>query len=330
MNPNLDTITGVIDCALYGTQESEFGRRLESFIDEIARFSQGKIRIARAPEDPGLPACPCFRISSGEHAGMVYAALPAGHQLPPFLKALEWLSGEDPAASNSGTAAIPCPTPTEIQVLISENCPHCPKVVEAAAFLSCRHSGISCCVIDAGQFPEIAQKYGVKSTPATILDRRLVLTGGISAGRLLELIEIRGTPKFEMEVVLSLIGARRIQESAECLAHDAGRRVILDLVQAPDFSKRLSALVVIEKALEDNPDAVRTMAPSFEALLGNQDARIRGDIADLLGKIGSAHTIPQLEPLTSDPDPDVAEIAAEAIDELRKRTEKNATNSTKK
>jgi thiol-disulfide isomerase/thioredoxin len=319
MNPNFDTLKGVVDCTLYRTQESEFGRRLESFIKEMCQLSQGKIRIVRASEDTGLPACPCFSISARGRAGIVYAALPAGFQFAPFLKALEWLTRDEPSGINPKVASIPSPTPAEIQVLISENCPHCPKVVEAAVFLAGRYPWISCCVIDAGQYPDIAQKYGVKSAPATIVDRRLVLVGSITADRLMELIEIRGTPKFEMEVVLSLIAGRRISEAAECLARDAGRQVILNLAQEPDFSKRLSALVVIEKALEDNPDAVRAMAPSFAALLGNQDARIRGDIADLLGKIGNSHTIEQLEPLTSDPDPDVAEIAAEAIDMLRTR-----------
>ena len=158
----------------------------------------------------------------------------------------------------------------------------------------------------------------MKSVPAVILDRRLVLTGNVTVDRLKALIEIRGTLQFELEVVQSLIDTGRIAEAADCLAQDAGREIILALIQNPDFSKRLSALVVIEKALDDKPDVVRTLVPSLVAMLRHTDSRIRGDVADLLGKIGDPRVIAQLEPLIADPDPDVGEAAAEAIAELRK------------
>jgi hypothetical protein len=318
MNSTLLGLENIIECTLYRTEESEFGRKLESLVEEMRRVSPEKIRITRGADDSGLPACPCFRISSCGRAGIVYAALPLGLQLPPFIKALEWIAGKEPSVSGPEIASIS--SPAEIQVLISENCPHCPKAAEAANLVASRHPSISSCIIDAGQFPEICRKYGIQSAPATIVDRRLVLIGNTTADRLIELIRIRGSRQFEMEAVLSLIESRRIAEAAECLVNDAGRQVILALAQDPDFSKRLSAMVVIEKALDDNPDALRAMAPSFAALLTHRDARIRGDIADLLGKIGDARTIALLEPLTADPDPDVAEIAAEAIADLRKQS----------
>jgi HEAT repeat protein len=52
-------------------------------------------------------------------------------------------------------------------------------------------------------------------------------------------------------------------------------------------------------------------------MLSHYDARIRGDVADLLGKIGDPAAIPHLEPLISDPDPDVAEAAVDALEELK-------------
>ena len=76
--------------------------------------------------------------------------------------------------------------------------------------------------------------------------------------------------------------------------------------------------MIVERALEDKPEAVRALIPSLIGMLSNDDSRIRGDIADLLGKIGDPQVIPNLEPLLADPDPDVSEAAADAIEELRK------------
>jgi hypothetical protein len=315
MKPVLEDIESVVECTLYRTQQSEFGRKLESFVGEMSSMAPGKIRVSRESNDSILSGSPCFRIGREKAFSIVYAALPLGFQLSPFLKALRLVAGhETPAASEPASID----DAAEIMVVISENCPHCPKVVDAAIVVARQHPSISLCIVDALQNPDVVKEYRFRSVPATIVDGRLVLVGNTTADRLLELINIRGTREFEMEVVLSLIEARRISEAAECLDGDAGRQVILTLVQDPDLSKRMSALVVIEKALENKPDAVRAMAPSFAELLSNHDARIRGDVADLLGKLGDARMIARLEPLTSDPDPDVAEIAAEAIAELQK------------
>ncbi len=307
-----EELANPVELILCNTEESEFGRKLAGFAGELSSLSQGKILPVAGGSDAGLPACPCFKVRGAGGTGIIYAALPAGHQFMPFTRALE-LAGSSCSTAPGSNA--------EFQVFISEHCPHCPAAVEAAIQLAGRDSSITVCVVDAAQFPELARQYGIKSVPATVLDRQLVVTGNITAVRLAELVEIRGTRKFEMEVVRSLIETGRIAEAAGCLDHDAGREVILALLQDAEFSKRLSGLVVMEKALDDSPDAVRGMVPSLAGMLSHADSRIRGDVADLLGKIGDPQVIPQLEPLTSDPDPDVAEAAADAIAELRRRAD---------
>jgi len=306
-----EALPSPVEIILYQTGESDFGRKLADFVEEACSLSQGKIRNIAGRPDPGLTAYPCFTLGREGFATIIYAALPVGHQFRPFIKALE-LAGSNHLSAEGSHA--------DLLVLISEHCPHCPVVVEAAIELSGQRSSIVPCILDAGQFENFTRQYGIKSVPATILDRRLVLTGIVSADRMMELVDIRGSLKFEREVVQSLIDSGRIAEAARCIDQGAGREVALDLIQSADFSKRLSGMVVIEKALEDKPDAVRSLVPSLVTMLSHADSRIRGDIADLLGRIGDPQAITQLEPLADDPDPDVAEAAAEAIAELRKQS----------
>ena len=310
-----EALPNPVECTFYPSEESDFSHKLKSFVDELCRLSKGKIQAVTRRPDPRMDIVPCFRIGAEEHTNVVYAAVPLGHQFPPFVNALKMIADKSSTLSEARQAAAV--SPAEIQVLISEHCPRCPVVVDAVLLLSGRYSSISSFVVDAAQFPDITRKYGIKSVPATILDRRLALIGNTSADRILELLQIRGTSKYEMEVVQSLIDTGRIPEAAGCLDQDAGREVILALLQNPEFSKRLSGLVVAERALTDHPDAVRALVPALVQMLSHDDARIRGDIADLLGKIGDPQVIPHLEPLASDPDPDVAEAAADAIEELR-------------
>ena len=90
-------------------------------------------------------------------------------------------------------------------ILISDSCPRCPLVVEAAGTSACADRSFMTCIADVMQFQEFVKEYKVQSVPATVLDREIVLIGALSAERIMELVQSRGTPKFEMERVLSLI-----------------------------------------------------------------------------------------------------------------------------
>jgi HEAT repeat protein len=69
----------------------------------------------------------------------------------------------------------------------------------------------------------------------------------------------------------------------------------------------------------------KTKAPSLTALcvraLKDPDSRVRSKAAEVLGRAGSAATVPELEPLLQDPEPTVREIAARAIRKLKRQTD---------
>jgi HEAT repeat protein len=51
----------------------------------------------------------------------------------------------------------------------------------------------------------------------------------------------------------------------------------------------------------------------------DSDPALIGDVADLLGKIGSRQAIPYLEKLTENIDPDIVEAATFALEEIKTR-----------
>jgi HEAT repeat protein len=91
----------------------------------------------------------------------------------------------------------------------------------------------------------------------------------------------------------------------------------MTLFQEQELSTRMGVLVIMEGALDKNPQSVKNMVPALIELLYHEDARIRGDIADFLGGVGDSRAIPHLEILTKDADPDVAEAAEDALEELQ-------------
>ena len=76
-------------------------------------------------------------------------------------------------------------------------------------------------------------------------------------------------------------------------------------------------LMAAEEAIEKTDEALDAIVPGLIATLGSDDAALRGDTADLLGRIGHPEAIDGIRKLLDDPNRDVAEIAAEVLEEMQ-------------
>jgi HEAT repeat protein len=80
---------------------------------------------------------------------------------------------------------------------------------------------------------------------------------------------------------------------------------------------RIGATALIETMKVEDPENVSRAIPSILPLLRKQDPVTKGDIAYLLGVIGSKETIPYLNELLKDEDVNVRTIAQEAIEDIQ-------------
>ena len=94
------------------------------------------------------------------------------------------------------------------------------------------------------------------------------------------------------------------------------------LVTSEKFIVRLGITVVLERLQEIKPELARLALPAILPLLESDQPTVRGDAANLVGSLGSERHVPALEPLLQDSNDQVAEIAGEAIEEIRIRVSK--------
>jgi HEAT repeat protein len=85
---------------------------------------------------------------------------------------------------------------------------------------------------------------------------------------------------------------------------------------------RIGATALIETMKDEDPDNISKAIPSILPLLRKQDPVTKGDIAYLLGVIGSKETIPYLNDLLNDEDVNVRTIAQEAIEDIQGKQSK--------
>ena len=237
------------------------------------------------------------------------------------LEALEGLT--NPADVKAVTPTLEKLTKdTELLLFIGAGCPACPHQVRSVATLALASPRISVEIVDAGREPELAAQYEVRAVPTTVVDDELIMVGVIPAGDLAWRILERQGPEAEKVVFAALVESERFADAAERLSDGRATKAFMELWSRSTLQSRMGLFLVAEEALEWNPDALDDLvSPLIEGLEGDgpltQDPTRRGDTADLLGQIGHPDARTVLEVLSRDPNEEVAEVAADALDRLR-------------
>lgn len=302
-------------------RESSLAAALEKLAEAICQETSARVHIHDESLE-GVIAAPALTISAPEKGKIHYLALPEGPEAAPFLALLGNLARRRSSEENPLTQRLAqLSEPAEVLVFIAAACPHCPRAVEAATQLALASPRVSVSIIDAQQYPELAEAFGVRSVPLTVLDRRLFITGSISVAELAAAILSRRTEEYEVRVFRSLLDEGRIDAAVAHLRRGSAHVSFVPAWRDSSTSSRMGLLLIAERLLAEDPRCLDLAVAELLPLLAHKDAALRGDTADLLGRIGHPAARAQLTRLLEDPNPDVAEIAAEAIGQLRGQNE---------
>jgi len=204
-------------------------------------------------------------------------------------------------------------TDAELVIFVAEACPHCAHAVRVADALARKSPRVKVSVIDAQQLPELASRYSVKSVPTTVLDGGLSWVGVEGEAQVAARILSRDAPGYAERVFASLVESGRHADAIREIVAGEGAACLAAIWVGSTTATRIGLMLVAEGALEQQPTSLHAAVGALLPALRSGDAALRGDTADLLGQIGHPDGLAALEPLLDDPNPDVAEIAAEAL-----------------
>ncbi len=292
---------------------SVMGDRLWAIAEAIGKGAAGGLSVKRDDESTVL-ASPALTLVHHGVANLHYAALPEGPESKPFEHFLRRAAEKD-----VGTSETAAGQPAELLVLIAASCPNCPKTVRAAGLLALSRPELDVWVIDIQRFADFETQYSVKSVPFCVLDRELTLIGGLDESQLAEILGERGTDAYRLRVLRAQVEQGRFTAAAADLGRHEGQSQFVDLWRQSDTSLRMGLMLTAEEALSLIPEVFVEVVPALIGVLDVEDATLRGDTADLLGRIGDDRALAKLRRLTADGNPDVAEIAGDAIEEIEER-----------
>lgn len=204
----------------------------------------------------------------------------------------------------------------DVLLFTASGCAVCPIVHKLLAQLKAEDRIAQFDVIDISQQPQLAAQHGVRSVPWFRIGE-LEFQGLHSAAELAYWVEHaqseEGIKKYlsdELEAghLAAIESLMRRHPDWLCISLS----IIADM-QAP-IQARIGLGAVYE-GLQGDP-LLQTLVPALSALSEHADPRVRGDACYYLGLSTAATARPALMRCTQDPDPDVSEIAREALASL--------------
>ncbi len=304
--------------SLHPVVDHPLSDELATLVAQLEEVGGGRVVVHREQEDAELPARPALVLHIGERSAIRYLAAPAGPEAAPFLAAMSQIGTSSSATEAWQEKLVELVDPIDLVVFIASACPNCPHIVGEANGLSLLAPAIRTTVIDAQHFPELAKSFGARSVPLTVVDEGLSITGAWRGRDLAEKLLARGTPAYAAGVFASLIAVGRFEDAARRLVAGSGRGAFVDGWRGSAMSERMGLMMAAEAALEIEAGALDEQLPVLVEILGSDgaDAALRGDTADLLGKIGLPGAVEPLRGLLGDANPDVVEIAQEALEAI--------------
>jgi CBS domain-containing protein len=189
-------------------------------------------------------------------------------------------------------------------------------VVAACGRVAATRPQVQLEVVDVQYFSDLAG--AVKSVPTVIVDGTRSLVGALSERDLLDALAERSRSGYETKTLASMIETGRFADAVPLLASPSGQAALAAMLARSTMQQRIGLTLAVEEALGASGRCLDGAVPLVLPLLEAPDANLRGDVADLLGKIGAPAARTALEVLSADPNPDVREIAADALEMLRK------------
>lgn len=167
--------------------------------EELAWLSDGKItaRVFDLDKDPeraaayAIDKAPAVAVLRGGDTetdyGIRFYGIPSGYEFVTLVEDIRMVSAgtaELGAATRDMLARLAAPL--HIQVFVTPTCPYCPRAVLMAHKLALASELVRADMVDASEFPELSDRYGVHAVPRTVVNDSVHIEGAVPEPRFVE------------------------------------------------------------------------------------------------------------------------------------------------
>lgn len=151
----------------------------KELVSLIENLSNGKVKVEyHKLNDDKAKELNVLRAPAIVVDNIRYYGMPSGHEFGPFVEMLVFISkGETILPSDVVNKIKSVNKPVHIQVFITPTCPYCPKAVIISHMFAIVNKNIISDMIEAIEFPELSNKYGVMAVPKIVINDKVSFEG---------------------------------------------------------------------------------------------------------------------------------------------------------
>ena len=170
-------------------RECEYCRETRQIADEVASLSD-KIRVevhdfvadaavAEALDVDKIPAIALLADGpTPQDYGIRYYGIPSGYEFSSLVEDILMVSqGESGLSPATKAKLAQLEQPLHLQVFVTPTCPYCPRAVRLAHQMAVESPLVRADMVEAIEFPHLANKYGVMGVPRTVINETVHLEG---------------------------------------------------------------------------------------------------------------------------------------------------------
>jgi glutaredoxin-like protein len=164
-----------------GCPTCDAAEELARTLTEIApdRLRLTVVDVSRQPAE--VEVVPSLTVGvPGDESRIVFQGLPAGYEFATLLDAVERTSrGEHGLSPDTLTWLEGLRSEVELMVFVTPDCRYCPQAASMANRMALASSRVRSLVVEANEFPDLADRYRVQGVPRTVVNRTGAFVGAL-------------------------------------------------------------------------------------------------------------------------------------------------------
>ncbi len=193
---------GALECD-YCAETRQILEEVAALSDKIALEGRDFVANAKLAEQYHIDKIPAIAILADGPApkdyGIRFYGVPSGYEFSTLIEDLLMVSQRKTGLSAKTIDELKRLTqPVHIQVYVTPTCPYCPRAVLLAHQLALASDLITADMVEASEFPHLANKYQVYGVPRTVIADVIHVEGAVPETRLVsELMKVLDKEEIE-------------------------------------------------------------------------------------------------------------------------------------
>jgi glutaredoxin-like protein len=155
--------------------------RVLDFVDDAAQAEQYGV--------DKIPATLVLGAAEGDQGpvdyGIRFYGIPSGYEFASLLEAIKLVGSRRHSLSRSTQDRLAkLSKPLHLQVFVTPTCPYCPRAVTLAHQLAFASPLVTADMVEAVEYPHLAEKYHVMGVPRTVINEDIHIEGAVPEGML--------------------------------------------------------------------------------------------------------------------------------------------------